>query len=94
MWRHLLASATALVLSAGGAFAASPGGLATTVAPAAPQAAASAYYGYYSSGYQFPDDGSPSGTQAMARPLPPQPRTGPYSHIWLYPPSEGADTNG
>ena len=96
MKRYFLATAAVLSLSAGSALAAGPDATTTPVAPATqPVAAASAYYGYssYSSGYVFPDDGSPSGTQAMAHAVP-QPRHGIFTEIYLYPPSEGSDSNG
>ena len=70
MKRYFLATAAVLGLSAGSALAAGPDATTTTVAPTAPPlGAASAYYGY-SSGYVFPDDGSPSGTQPMAHAVP------------------------
>jgi len=94
MQRYLLATAAALALSTGSALAAGPDGI-TTVSPAtSPTAAASGYYGYYSSGYLFPDDGSPSGDQPTARALPVPSGTGIFSHVYLYPPSEGADMGG
>jgi len=80
-------SGAALILSGGSALAAGPLPATTDVQP---QAAASAYYGYYNSGYAFPDDGSPSGTQPMARAVP-EPPYGIFTRIYLYPPAEGAD---
>ena len=93
MKRYFLATAAVLGLSAGSALAAGPDATTTTVAPTAtPLGAASAYYGY-SSGYVFPDDGSPSGTQPMAHAVA-QPRHGIFTEIYLYPPAEGADSSG
>ena len=86
MTRYFLAAAAALGLSAGSAMAAQP--------QPAPIAAPNGYYGYYSSGYLFPDDGSPSGDQPTARALPVPSGTGIFSHVYLYPPSEGADMGG
>jgi hypothetical protein len=89
MKRYFLATAAVLSLSAGSALAAGPDAPTTTVAPATPPvAAASAYYGY-TSGYVFPNDGSPSGTQSMARAVP-QPGHGIFSEVYLYPPAEAA----
>jgi opacity protein-like surface antigen len=94
MHRYLLATAAALTLSTASAMAAGPDAT-TTVSPAtSPPAAASGYYGYYSSGYLFPDDGSPSGDEPMVRPLPVPQGPGIFSHVYLYPPSEGADMGG
>lgn len=81
MNRYVLVAATALSLSAGSAFAAGP----------QPIAAPNAYYGYYSSGYVFPNDGSPSADQPMARAVPQQQGPGPFSRLYLYSPSEGTD---
>jgi hypothetical protein len=93
MKRYFLATAAVLSLSAGSALAAGPDATTTTVAPATPPvAAASAYYGY-TSGYVFPNDGSPSGTQSMAHAVP-QPGHGIFSEIYLYPPAEGSDSGG
>jgi hypothetical protein len=90
MKRYLLTSGAALILSTGGVLAAGPAPT-TAVAPAAPQAAVSPYYGYYNSGYVFPDDGSPSGNQPMARAVQ-EPPEGIFSRIYLYPPAEGGDS--
>ena len=85
----LLAAVAALLLSTGSVLAAP--NATTTVTPSyqPPVAAESSYYTYYS-GYVFPDDGSPSGTEPMAKPIP-QPSTGLFTRIYLYPPAEGAD---
>jgi hypothetical protein len=94
MQRYLLVAATALTLSSGSVLAA---GTTTAVTPAAPPsppvAAESGYYGYYS-GYAFPDDGSPSGDQVMARPEAVPQGPGPFTRVYLFPPSEGSDAGG
>ncbi len=94
MKRYLLAAAAVLPLSTGSVLAAgSDAGTAATQA-SPPVATANGYYGYYSSGYLFPNDGSPSGDQPMARPSPPQQASGIFSRVYLYPPAEGSDTGG
>jgi opacity protein-like surface antigen len=94
MKRYLLVAATALALSSGSVLAAGT----TTAVPAAtppspPVAAESGYYGYYS-GYAFPDDGSPSGDQVMARPETVPHGPGIITRVYLFPPSEGSDAGG
>src|SRR5262245_18160627 len=87
MARMILATAAALAVSTGAAFAAGP------TAPASQQPPPNGFY----SGYLFPDDGSPSGDEPEAIPVlvPPTP-TGigglSFTHIYLYPPAEGADS--
>ena len=54
--------------------------------------------GGYDSGYVFPDDGSPSGTEPMAHPVPQAPVPSgigglSFSRIYLYPPAEGDDSS-
>ena len=90
MIRTILATATALAVSTGAAFAAD--GPVTPAPQPLPQ------NGFYS-GYLFPDDGSPSGEQPDAIPVlvPPTPTGigGVYiTHIYLYPPAEGSDSGG
>jgi hypothetical protein len=94
MQRHLLAAVAGLALSAGSALAAGPDANATAVPAGQPVAGVSGYYGYYSSGYLFPDDGSPSGDQATARPVQQPQGPGLFSRIYLFPPSEGSDMGG
>lgn len=88
MIRTILATAAALAVSTGAAFAAS-GPVTPAPQPLPPN-------GFYS-GYLFPDDGSPSGQEPEAIPVlvPPTPTGIPglyFTHIFLYPPSEGADS--
>jgi opacity protein-like surface antigen len=94
MRKFVLTTAAALALSTGAALAASPDPTMTPVAPAiqAP-AAVSAYSGYYS-GYVYPNEGLPTAEEFMARPTAPPSGHGIYSHVYLYPPSEGDDSNG
>ena len=92
MTRYLLAAAAALTLSTGSVLAQGTDTNMTGAAPSnQPVAAASPYYGYVS-GYVFPNDGSPSGDQDMARSVVPQQGPGLFSRIYLYPPSEGSDS--
>ncbi|MEJ0017712.1 MAG: hypothetical protein WDN25_14340 [Acetobacteraceae bacterium] len=87
MKRLLLASAAGLAVTTGAAFAAGVPGT-----PGTAQPAQDSFY----SGYLFPDDGSPSGDEPTAIPVP-QPSTPTgigglnFTHIFLFPPSEGAD---
>jgi hypothetical protein len=93
MQKFVLTTAAALALSTGAALAASPDTTATPVAPAIQgPAAVSAYSGYYS-GYVYPNEGLPSDEQYMARPTAP-PERSVFSHVYLYPPAEGDDSNG
>jgi hypothetical protein len=86
----LLAGAATLALSVA-AFAASP--TTTTDLSAAFGQAPSATYG--TGGYVFPDDGAPSGDLAspITEPQQQPQQTGPFSHVYLYPPAQdgGAD---
>jgi hypothetical protein len=90
MKRLLLTTAAVLALSTGGAFAA--GATASTVPPAdEPQATANSY-----SGYLFPEGPLP-GDQTIPHIAPqPAPTGGPFgiTHVYLFPPSDGADGNG
>jgi len=87
MTRTLFATVAALAVSTGAAFAAD-----TPVVPAYQQPATSGF----ATGYLFPDDGSPSGDEPMAHVIPQQTPSGvgglSYSHVWLFPPSEGSDS--
>jgi hypothetical protein len=90
----LIAGAVALALSASSAFAQSASLNATEAVPATGQAPAMTYG---TSGYVFPDDGSPSGVEVT--PVVPQAPTQHAGHlglsrIYLYPPSEGSDSGG
>src|SRR5262245_23608394 len=90
MIRTILATATALAVSTGAALAAG-------APPGVPPNQQTPSNGGYYSGYLFPDDGSPSGEAPDAVPVlvPPTP-TGisglNITHIFLYPPAEGADS--
>jgi hypothetical protein len=88
----LLAGAATLALSAGSAFAAGPS-TATPDPSAAFGQAPAATYG--NGGYVFPDEGSPSGVLGtlVTEPQQQQPQSGPFSHVFLYPPAAdgGAD---
>jgi hypothetical protein len=87
----LLAGAVTLALSAGAAFAAGP--TMTTDSSAAFGQVPAATYGQ--GGYVFPDDGAPSGNlgNSVTEPQQTPPQTGPFSHVYLYPPGQdpGAD---
>ena len=88
MTRTVFATVAALAVSTGVAFAAD-----TAVVPAYQQPAASSF----ATGYLFPDEGSPSGDEPTAHVMPQQATPGgigglSYSHVWLFPPSEGSDS--
>ena len=96
MRKLLLTTGTLLALSAGGAFAYSPDVTGQTVPSADQPQGAAGGYGTFNSGYLFPNDGSPSSDEYLARPASPQPAqngTGRFhfSHIYLYPPAESND---
>ncbi len=85
MMRTLFATVAVLAVSAGTAFAAE-----APVVPAYQQPATNGF----STGYLFPDEGSPSGDEPNAHVVAPQPTPGglSFSHVWLFPPSEGSDS--
>ena len=90
MNRTLLAATAALVMSTGAVFAAGSSN---------DPASQSSRGLNYDSGYVFPDDGSPSGTQPWAHPVPQQPIPSgigglSFTRIYLYPPAEGDDSGG
>jgi hypothetical protein len=89
--RTYLLAVVGLALSAGGALAQSPVTNTTTAPAGQPVASANGYYGYYSSGYVFPNEGSPSGDDAMARPVPQPQGPGLLTRVYLFPPSAGND---
>ena len=86
----LLAGAATLALSVA-AFAANPN-TATDPSTGYGQAPAASYG---TGGYVFPDEGSPSGElgNLVTQPQPQPPQTGPFSHVYLFPPAAdgGAD---
>jgi hypothetical protein len=86
----LLAGAAMLMLSAGSAFAATPGSTTTDPTAAFGQAPT---VPYGTGGYVYPDDGSPSGDIAaqVTEPQQPPPPNGPFTHVYLYPPAQAQD---
>jgi len=83
MTRTILTAAAALSLATGAAFAQGQ------VTPAYQQPG----NGDFASGYLFPNDGSPSGDDPAAHVVQQQPANGfGVSHVYLFPPSEGADS--
>jgi hypothetical protein len=94
MHRFVLNTAAALALTTGAALAASPDPTATQFDPATQGPAAVNGHSSYYSGYVFPNERLPSDEQYMARPTAPPPGHGVFSHIYLYPPNEGDDSDG
>ena len=86
MKRTMLALVAAMAMPVGASFTAD----AAEVPTQPPPVVTDSY-----SGYLFPEDGSPSGDDLNVNPLPQQPEAGglSISHVYLYPPSEGADGN-
>ena len=86
MKRTMLALVAAMAMPVGASFTANAAEVPTQPSPVVTDSY---------SGYLFPEDGSPSGDELNVKPLPQQPSPvgQPYSRIFLYPPSEGADGN-